>query len=136
VNLLVYAYAARDPRHARAAAWWSAAVSREQVALPWAVVLGFLRLVTTPAVVERPAPADRVLATVEGWLARSNVQVLEPGPRHLSLLRALLAEAGTAGRLTSDAHLAALAIEHQCTLHSNDADFGRFSGLRWVNPLA
>jgi predicted nucleic acid-binding protein len=41
-----------------------------------------------------------------------------------------------AGNLATDAHLAALAIEHGCVLCSNDADFGRFPGLRWVNPLA
>jgi uncharacterized protein len=35
----------------------------------------------------------------------------------------------------TDAHLAALAIEHNATLYSNDSDFGRFSGLKWVNPL-
>ena len=35
-----------------------------------------------------------------------------------------------------DAHLAALAIEHQAELHSNDTDFSRFSGLRWRNPIA
>jgi predicted nucleic acid-binding protein len=68
-------------------------------------------------------------------LDRSNVEVLDPGPRHLELLERLLAECGTAGNLTTDAHLTALAIEYQCELHSNDSDFGRFSGLRWRDPL-
>jgi predicted nucleic acid-binding protein len=47
----------------------------------------------------------------------------------------LLERLGTAGNLTADAHLAALAIEYQAELHSTDADFSRFSGLRWRNPL-
>ncbi|MGH8488528.1 MAG: PIN domain-containing protein [Gammaproteobacteria bacterium] len=37
--------------------------------------------------------------------------------------------AGTGGNLTTDAHLAALAIEHGATLGSFDGDFERFSGL-------
>jgi predicted nucleic acid-binding protein len=64
------------------------------------------------------------------------VLVLDPGPRHLQILRGLVAEIGVAANLTTDAHLAALAIEHGCALLSNDADFARFPGLRWVNPLA
>lgn len=43
---------------------------------------------------------------------------------------------GTAGNLVTDAHLTALAIEHGAELCTADRDFGRFAGLRWVNPLA
>jgi len=64
------------------------------------------------------------------------VSILNPGPRHLDILERLLRELGIAGGLTTDAHLAALAIEHQCTLCSNDQDFSRFGGLRWENPLS
>ena len=46
----------------------------------------------------------------------------------------LLDRTGTAGNLTSDAHLAALAISLGATLVSCDADLGRFPALRWVNP--
>jgi predicted nucleic acid-binding protein len=41
-----------------------------------------------------------------------------------------------AGNLVSDAHLAALAIDHGCELCSTDSDFSRFPRLRWRNPLA
>jgi toxin-antitoxin system PIN domain toxin len=101
-----------------------------------AVSLGFLRLMTHPAVLTTPMRPEQALPVVESWYERPNVFVLEPGPRHLALLGNLLRAAGVAGSLTTDAHLAALAIEHGCELHSNDADFGRFSGLRWTNPLA
>jgi predicted nucleic acid-binding protein len=37
--------------------------------------------------------------------------------------------------LVTDAHLAALAIEHGCELVSTDADFARFPALTWKNPL-
>jgi predicted nucleic acid-binding protein len=43
---------------------------------------------------------------------------------------------GTAGNLTSDAHVAALAIEHKAEIYSTDHDFGRFPGVKHVNPVA
>lgn len=136
LNLLVYAYADQAPLHAKARPWWEQAVrSRREIGMPWAVSLGFVRLMTHPAVLTTPMKPDEAISVVSGWYERSNVHVLDPGPRHLALLGSLLRDAGVAGNLTTDAHLAALAIEHGCELHSNDSDFGRFSGLRWVNPL-
>ena len=75
-------------------------------------------------------------AHARAWLSRPYVAVIDPGARHAEILFGLLVSLGTAGNLTTDAHLAALAIEHQAELHSIDADFARFPGLRWVNPLA
>jgi hypothetical protein len=75
------------------------------------------------------------LAHVRSWLERPQAHLLVPGPRHLEILTEIMHAAGASGRLTTDAHLAALAIETQSELHSNDADFSRFPGLRWVNPL-
>jgi toxin-antitoxin system PIN domain toxin len=136
VNLLVYAYNRDARQHAAARAWWERLLtSTEPVALPWAVSCGFIRLMTHPTVLLRPLDPSRAVAHVRAWLDRPNVEVLDPGPRHLELLGQLLGELGVGGNLTTDAHLAALAIEHQCELHSNDADFGRFSGLRWLDPL-
>jgi toxin-antitoxin system PIN domain toxin len=137
VNLLVYAYTAKAPRHTAARAWWEGVdTAGETVGLPWAVSLGFLRLMTHPAVLETPMRPEAAIAIIESWFERPNVEVLDPGPRHLEFLRGLVAELGLAANLTTDAHLAALAIEHRCSLVSNDADFARFPGLRWVNPLA
>jgi len=137
VNLLVYAHNESAPGHARARAWWEDVINRQEpVGLPWAVALGFVRLVTHPAVFVRPLEPLAALGHVELWLEQPQVDVLEPGPRHLVILRELLSAAGVAGALTTDAHLAALAIEHQCELHSNDTDFARFPGLRWHDPLA
>jgi len=90
---------------------------------------------THRAVLVEPLPPQRAVAHVRSWMARANVDVLEPGGRHLEILERLFSALGTAGNLTTDAHLAALAIEHQCELCSNDADFARFPGLRWRNPL-
>ena len=79
---------------------------------------------------------DRGLALVDLWLAQPSVEIIQPGPRHFELLRGLLATLGTAGSLTSDAHIAAVAIEHDGDVCSTDSDFARFTGLRWRNPLA
>lgn len=136
-NLLVYAYSGQVPQHERASSWWAERLGGDEpVGIPWLVVLAFVRLATQLRVLAMPMRSGQALDIVETWFRQPAVQVLDPGPRHLQLVRSLLAEAGVAGNLTTDAHLAALAIEHNCTLHSNDADFGRFSGLRWVNPLA
>jgi uncharacterized protein len=136
-NLLLYAYSGQVPQHQRARSWWAEQLSGDEpVGIPWLVVLAFVRLTTQARVLAMPMRSGQALDIVETWFRQPPVQVLEPGPRHLELVRSLLADAGVAGNLTTDAHLAGLAIEHNCTLHSNDADFGRFSGLRWVNPLA
>ena len=66
---------------------------------------------------------------------RKNVLILQPTERHAVLLRELIESAGTAGTLTNDAHIAALAIEYDGEVCSADSDFGRFRGLRWMNPL-
>ncbi|MGM0576049.1 MAG: type II toxin-antitoxin system VapC family toxin [Myxococcota bacterium] len=136
VNLLVYAYNADAPRHAAAKAWWEETLTDHRpVGLPWAVAMGFVRIMTHPRVLVHPMEPGRAVEMVRSWLQRSHVHVLAPGPRHLNILDSLLGEIGVAGSLTTDAHLAALAIEHQAELHSNDADFARFSGLVWHNPL-
>lgn len=136
INLLIYAYNSDAPHHAAAKAWWEDLLSSDEpVGLPWVTTLGFIRLMTHRAVLMTPLAAERAIAHVRSWHMRSNVSVLEPGPRHLELLDRTLQALGTAGRLTTDAHLAALAIEHQCELCSNDIDFARFPGLRWSNPL-
>jgi toxin-antitoxin system PIN domain toxin len=135
--LLVYAYNEAAPWHEPARAWWEATLSDESaVGLPWATVLGFVRLLTHPRVLQSPVPPEAALDRVEQWLELPSVRILEPGPRHLAIVRDLVHATGVAGSLTTDTHLAALAIEHQCELCSNDADFTRFPGLRWTNPLA
>ena len=136
INLLVYAYNEAAAPHHTSRAWWEDLMTRERsVALPWAVTFGFLRLITHPAVFVKPLPPVDAMKIVRAWFDRGHVQALDPGPRHLEITASLLAATGVAGSLTTDTHLAALAIEHRCELHSNDADFARFPGLRWYNPI-
>ena len=136
VNLLIYAHDTASGLHQPAREWWEELLNREQpIGLPWAVALGFIRLVTHSAVLRRPLEPVAALARVEGWFAQPSVRVVDPGPRHLAILSQLFGVTGVAGRLTTDTHLAAIAIEYRAALHSNDSDFARFPGLRWENPL-
>lgn len=136
VNLLLYAIDERSPRHEAARSWLDATLSgTETVALPWTVLLAFVRLTTRAAVFEHPLTADEALDVVDAMLAQPCTTVVHPTDRHAAVLRELLADTGTAGNLTTDAHLAALAIEHGAQLCSCDADFSRFPGLRWDDPL-
>ena len=138
VNLLIHAYNAESPVHGAARAWWEALLSRPApvVGLAWVVVLGYIRLTTHPRIMSAPLSPASACADVEAWLAQPQVTLIHPGERHASTLFHLLRGLGTAGNLTTDAHLAALAMEYQATLHTTDADFARFAGLRWENPLA
>jgi uncharacterized protein len=80
--------------------------------------------------------ANQALKLVAFWLAQPTAAIIAPGPRHFDLLCDLLINTGISRNLTSDAHLAAIAIEHGAQLCSTDSDFGRFAGLDWRNPLA
>lgn len=136
LNLLLYALDEQSPRHDAASAWLAATLNgRGTVGLPWVVLLGFLRLSTKGAVFARPLAPDEALDVVDGWLAQTVVTIVAPGRRHAAVLRELLGEVGAGGNLVTDAHLAALAIEHGAEICSTDADFSRFPGVRWVDPL-
>lgn len=137
VNVLLYAVDEDSRHHATARLWLEEALSgSETVAFCWNVLLGFVRVSTRPVAFERPLDADAALDLVDGWLAQPCATVVHPTARHAAILRDLLTQAGTAGNLTTDAHLAALAIEHGAELWSYDGDFARFPGLRWSRPAA
>ncbi|MEJ5944153.1 TA system VapC family ribonuclease toxin [Pseudokineococcus basanitobsidens] len=136
LNLLLYALDETSPRHDAAAPWLEAQLNgSETVGLPWVVLLGFVRLSTRSAVFADPFTAEQSLDVVDGWLRLPVVTTPQETPDHARVLRELLAPTGTAGNLTSDAHLAALAVEHGAELCSTDSDFARFPGLRWTDPL-
>lgn len=136
VNLLIYAHNALDPRHEAARRWWDERLAGpEGVGLAWVVLLGFIRLSTHPRVFHTPFGPVEALERVEEWLSLPHVAILQPEGSHFTTLNALLRQAGAAGNLTTDAHLAALAIDHNLILHTTDADFARFPGLKWMNPL-
>ncbi len=136
-NVLVYAVNSDSAHHERSRRWLEAALSgTDPVGLPWIVILAFLRVTTRRGILERPLSAEAAMAYIDAWLDQPAVELVVPGPNHWSILRALIAASGTAGNLTTDAHLAALALEGGWTLVSTDNDFRRFTGLDLFNPVA
>lgn len=136
VNLLVYAVDETSPFHEQSRKWWDELLSSiEPVGLCYPSILGFVRLTTNRRIFKSPLKIDTALGHVENWLRQPNTSLLLATARHWPLLAKLLQSTGVGANLTTDAHLAAFAIEHGCTLYSNDGDFERFKGLRWENPL-
>ena len=135
-NLLLYAYNSNAPKHEEAKIWFEAALSEsEPVAFSWDSILAFVRVATNAKLHANPMPLESAVEIVDEWLARPNVVLLEPAANHWIMLKGLLLESRVTGPLVTDAHVAALAIEHQATLYSRDSDFRLFRELRWINPL-
>lgn len=136
VNILLYAGNTDAAEHEVVRNWWENALSGEEsIGLAWSVILGFVRISTHPAVLPRPNTIEEVCGKVERWLQRRVVSVIHESAGHWPLLANLLLSADVRGNLVTDAHLAALAMDHGATLVSCDSDFSRFDGLRWENPL-
>lgn len=131
------AYNADAPLHERAKIWWEDTLNSRDalVGLSWVVSLGFVRIMTHPRVLVKPLSPEEAVHFTLVWLMRPNVEALIPGERHLDIFLNLVRETGHAGSLTTDLHIAVLALEHHATVCSNDADFSRFSGLKTINPL-
>jgi toxin-antitoxin system PIN domain toxin len=116
--------------------WWERTLTQPHpVGIPWITALGFIRIGTHRSILSNPMFPKDAIRTVRLWLEAPRVQILAPGDRHAEILFGLLDRLGTAGNLTTDAHLAALAVEYLAELVSADTDFARFPGLRWFNPL-
>jgi hypothetical protein len=136
VNVLLYVVNEDAVHHSVLLPWWERALADEQpVAFSWIVLIGFLRLSTSQLIFDRPLTVDEAVDRVGRWMDHPNTRMLIESDRHWLILRELIADVGTAGNLTNDTHLAALAIQYGATLVSCDADFSRFPRLRWENPL-
>lgn len=135
-NLLIYAVNKDLPQHKQARLWWEGALSGAgAVGLPWVSLMAFLRICTNPRIFENPLKPEQAIAFVDEWVDRPNVSTVSPGARHWKILKNLILQTGTAGNLTTDAHIAALALEQGCTICSADNDFKRFPGVAHINPL-
>jgi toxin-antitoxin system PIN domain toxin len=134
-NVLLYAVDSSSAHHERSRTWLDHSLAgAEAVGLAWLALLAFIRIGTNPAILTHPMTADDATAQVETWLAAPAAVVAQPTARHADVLRGLLRDTGTAGNLTTDAHLAALAIEHGADVVSHDRDFARFPGIRHRLP--
>lgn len=135
-NVLLYAEDALSAKHEPAREWWDAQLSgSEPVCLPWAVLCAFIRISTNPRVFEQPLAIDQAISRVQSWIDQPCTRFVRASERHWTVLQQLLVDGQASANLVSDAHLAALAIEHNCELISTDVDFARFPKLRWRNPI-
>lgn len=133
-NVLLHSANSAAPLHGSARSWMVAALDRDEtIGLAWNVLLAFMRISTRAGIFESPLTVAEATSAIAAWLAQPTAVVVEPGVRHLDVLGGLLDRVGTGGNLVSDAHLAALAVEHNATVVSFDRDFERF-GVRWIQP--
>ena len=136
-NLLIYSHVDTFSQHEKARSWLDSRFNgTAPVGLPWPSILAFVRIVTNPRIFERPEPIVEAWKQVEEWIDCSSVWIPLPTERHYEILGPMLTEQAVRSNLIPDAHLAALSIEHGLILCSTDGDFGRFSGLKWENPIS
>jgi uncharacterized protein len=135
-NILLYAEDQLNPQHEIARGWWDAQLSGvSPVCLCWSVLCAFIRIGTSHRVFERPLTLNQAIARVQSWLDQPCTRLIYPTERHWTVLQPLLIGGQALGNLVSDAHLAALAVQHGCELMSTDGDFARFPKVKWTNPL-
>ncbi|MCZ6672200.1 MAG: PIN domain-containing protein [Verrucomicrobia bacterium] len=136
VNVLVFAHNEGSSFHLKASKWWENALNGDiPILLPHICVNGFVRIMTHPRILEEPLTVAEALEMADVWLESDCVALLPPGMRHYFFYKQLLLKIGVGGKLTTDAYIAAMALENQATVFSNDSDFSRFSGLKWKNPI-
>ncbi|MEM1333501.1 MAG: type II toxin-antitoxin system VapC family toxin [Actinomycetota bacterium] len=136
-NVLLYAVNSDAPRHDSSRRWLDDSLSgADTVAFAWIALLAFVRLSTRVGLFPTPLSIDEAMDRVDAWIGAGPAVIVEPGTEHSRIVRSLLKPLGVGGNLVSDAHLAALAIEHRCQVVSFDRDFSRFPGVELVTPSA
>jgi len=136
-NLLLYAEDSLSEHHETARNWWDTQLSgSEAVALCWPVVTAFIRIGTNARLHKRPLTLKEAIERVQSWIDQPCVRIIEASEQHWERFQKMLRVGNATANLVSDARLAALAVEHNCVLHSTDTDFARFRGLKWKNPIA
>ena len=127
-NVLLYAVNADSAHHDSSQRWLRSSLSgNEAIGFPWVSLLAFVRVSTNPRIFASPLPISAAFDLVDSWLGQPPSTVPAPTARHAALLCGLLEQTGAAGNLATDAHLAALAIEHSADVVTFDRDFARFA---------
>ena len=136
-NILLYAQDSLSSFHQKARLWWDDLLSQsEPVCLCWTVLSAFIRIGTNPRVSEHPLSFEQALALIQSWFEQPCTRVIRPTEQHWTIFQQMLTGGQAVANLVTDAHLAALAIEHGCAIASTDSDFARFPKLKWINPLS
>jgi toxin-antitoxin system PIN domain toxin len=135
-NILLYAEDYLSAFHQQARKWWDDQLSgNKPVCLCWAVLSAFIRISTNPRVFENPLSLEQAQSRIQSWIDQPCTRIIRPTDQHWTTFQRMLADGQAVANLVTDAHIAALALEHGCTVASTDADFTRFPKLKWVNPL-
>jgi toxin-antitoxin system PIN domain toxin len=135
-NLLIYAHDSKSTFHTQAKSWWEETLNgTESIGIPWVVLMAFTRLLTHPHLCTNPLSIEQVRSLVDEWLLSPELRIIQLSENALAGYFDLLEEAGIGGNLSTDAHIALHAREYSATIFSNDRDFDRFTGIKWVNPL-
>ena len=135
VNVLIHAVNSDSPRNQHIREWWDGCLNGSRpVYLPWVVVLGFVRISTNRRIFNNPLSITEASHYVESWLKLPVVRTIVPAEGHWDIVSRLLKEAGTGGNLTTDAHIAAMAVQWDCTVYTTDTDFARFPGVKRKQP--
>ena len=136
-NLLLYAVDTSAAEHHVASRWLEEQLNgNRRVGLPWESLGAFVRIATHPRAARNPLTAGQAWDIVEAWLGAPAAWIPLPTDQHVNVFGDLVRRYRVTGNLMSDAHLAALAIEHGLELCSADTDFARFRELRWRNPMS
>lgn len=135
-NILLYAEDSLSPFNHDARKWWDDQLSgSEPVCLCWRVLSAFIRIGTNPRVFEYPLSLEQALTRIQSWLDQPCIRIIRPTEQHWTTFQQMLNDGQAVANLVTDAHIAALALEHGCTVASTDSDFARFPKLKWINPL-
>jgi toxin-antitoxin system PIN domain toxin len=135
-NILIYAINRDASHHQKARKWLEATLSgTAEVGIPLLVILAFIRITTHAGIMPHPLTCEEAVTYIDGWLQQPFVTMINPGDKHWQIFRNLIQVTGTAANLTSDVHIAALAIEQGAEIYSADYDFRRFTEIKHVNPL-
>lgn len=136
-NLLLYSEDTLSARHEAARSWWDERLSGiDPVCLCWHVIGAFIRISTNARIHRRPLTLQEATDRVQSWMDQPCLRIIQPTERHWAVFENLLKQGQAVANLVPDAHLAALALEHNCVLYSTDSDFTRFPRLKWKNPIA
>lgn len=134
-NVLIYAVDRSSTFHVQAKRWLEDALNGPaRVGLPWVSLTAFQRIVTHPRASASPLSPEDAWRHVTDWLAADQAWVAAPGLRHSEILGGLITANQLRGNLITDAHIAAIALEHGVGVVSFDGDFARFAELTWINP--
>ncbi len=136
VNLLVYVVNKNSAEHSQAFKWWKKVLNEENpIALLSTVGFGAVRILTNPRIFNTPLTIEEAFSYLEHWLSFPQVSWIDSHSDHFQKTKQLLLLSGGTGKLLTDAQIAAMTLLYRGTLYTNDADFSRFPGLSWKNPL-